>query len=423
MQALSQVPDAAGRFGPFGGRYVPETLVAALDQLEDAYRAAQRDPAFQHELNGLLREFVGRPTPLTFAARLTEHASSFGHGAGGGEGARIYLKREDLAHTGAHKINNTMGQVLLTRRMGKQRVIAETGAGQHGVATATACAHFGLQCEVYMGAEDVRRQSLNVFRMKLLGAKVNIVQTGSRTLKDATNEALRDWMGSVEHTHYIIGSVVGPHPFPMIVRDFQAVIGRECREQCLQQIKRLPDLIVACVGGGSNAAGIFYPFVEDAGVRLLGVEAGGRSDRAGDHAAPLSFGAPGVLHGSLSYVLQDEYGQTADVHSCSAGLDYPGVGPEHSYWKDSGRVDYCSVSDVEALNAFGLLARLEGIIPALETAHAVASAVERARHMRPDQTVVINLSGRGDKDVQEAMRLLDDREETGRPHQADPSGA
>lgn len=409
MNPLTQVPDAIGRYGPFGGRYVPETLVAALDELVVAYQSAQHDPAFQRELDDLLRQFVGRPTPLTFAARLTEHASSPPGKSDAGLGAKIYLKREDLAHTGAHKINNTLGQVLLTRRMGKQRVIAETGAGQHGVATATACARFGLRCEVYMGAEDVRRQALNVFRMKLLGAKVNVVETGSRTLKDATNEALRDWMGSVEHTHYIIGSVVGPHPFPMIVRDFQAVIGEECRQQCLRQIGRLPDLIVACVGGGSNAAGIFYPFVDDADVRLLGVEAGGRSDRPGDHAAPLSFGAPGVLHGSLSYVLQDEYGQTADVHSCSAGLDYPGVGPEHSFWKDAGRVEYGSVTDREALDAFGLLARLEGIIPALETAHAIAAAVDRASRMQAEQAVVINLSGRGDKDVQEAMRLLEAR--------------
>lgn len=403
VASSSIVPDAAGRFGPYGGRYVPETLVAALDELASEYERAKNDPAFARELDDLLRRFVGRPTPLTFASRLTEHCG----------GARIYLKREDLAHTGAHKINNTMGQALLTRRMGKRRVIAETGAGQHGVATATACAHFGLSCEVYMGAEDVRRQSLNVFRMKLLGAKVNVVESGSRTLKDATNEAMRDWMGSVESTHYILGSVVGPHPFPMIVRDFQSVIGREAREQYagLHAASRggakSPLTIIACVGGGSNAAGIFFPFTNDANVRLIGVEAGGRSARPGDHAAPLSFGSPGVLHGSLSYVLQDEFGQTADVHSCSAGLDYPGVGPEHSWWKDTGRVEYTSVTDGEALQAFQLLARLEGIIPALETAHAVAEAIRRAPRMGRDESIIINLSGRGDKDVQEAMRLLE----------------
>lgn len=396
---LSQVPDARGRFGRFGGRYVPETLVAALEELDAAYAEAKRDPEFTREFERLLREFVGRPTPLTFAKRLTEHAG----------GAKIYLKREDLAHTGAHKINNTIGQALLTKRMGKQRVIAETGAGQHGVATATACAHFGLTCEVYMGAEDVRRQSLNVFRMKLLGAKVNPVESGSRTLKDATNEAMRDWMGSVESTHYILGSVVGPHPFPMIVRDFQSVIGRETREQFNAMEKRQPDAVIACVGGGSNAAGIFYPYVDEASVRLIGVEAGGRGKDIGAHAAPLSYGTPGVLHGSMSYVLQDSFGQTADVHSCSAGLDYPGVGPEHSFWKDSGRVEYTSVSDDEALDSFQLLAELEGIIPALETAHAIHEAVRRAKTMSADQVIVVNCSGRGDKDVQEAMRLIEAR--------------
>jgi tryptophan synthase beta chain len=385
-----------GRFGRFGGRYVPETLVAALDELEAAYTAARTDPAFQAELAELLRDFVGRPTAFCPAPRLTAHAG----------GAQIWLKREDLAHTGAHKINNTLGQVLLARRMGKSRIIAETGAGQHGVATATACARFGLPCEVYMGAEDVRRQALNVFRMRLMGARVNEVTSGSRTLKDATNEAMRDWMGSVGRTHYIIGSVVGPHPFPLMVRDFQSVIGRECRVQSMDVLGRLPDLVVACVGGGSNAAGIFAPFVPDAGVRLLGVEAGGRGPTAGDHAAPLSHGTPGVLHGSLSYVLQDGDGQTADVHSCSAGLDYPGVGPEHSHWKDEGRVEYTAVTDAQALEAFQLLARLEGIIPALETSHAVHAAIEAARAMRPDQVVVINVSGRGDKDAVEAMRLL-----------------
>ncbi|MEY4102864.1 MAG: Tryptophan synthase beta chain [Planctomycetota bacterium] len=393
----SAPPDPVhGRFGRFGGRYVPETLVAALDELEAAYTAARTDPAFQAELAALLRDFVGRPTAFCPAPRLTAHAG----------GAQIWLKREDLAHTGAHKINNTLGQVLLARRMGKSRIIAETGAGQHGVATATACARFGLPCEVYMGAEDVRRQALNVFRMRLMGARVNEVTSGSRTLKDATNEAMRDWMGSVGRTHYIIGSVVGPHPFPLMVRDFQSVIGRECRVQSMDVLGRLPDLVVACVGGGSNAAGIFAPFVPDAGVRLLGVEAGGRGPTAGDHAAPLSHGTPGVLHGSLSYVLQDGDGQTADVHSCSAGLDYPGVGPEHSHWKDEGRVEYTAVTDAQALEAFQLLARLEGIIPALETSHAVHAAIEAARAMRPDQVVVINVSGRGDKDAVEAMRLL-----------------
>ena len=397
MTSITSVPDALGRFGTFGGRYVPETLVAALEQLSSAYESACDDPAFGAELDGLLRDYVGRSTPLTFAARLTEHVG----------GARIYLKREDLAHTGAHKINNTMGQALLTRRMGKPRVIAETGAGQHGVATATACSHFGLRCEVYMGAEDVRRQNLNVFRMRLLGAKVNVVESGSRTLKDATNEAMRDWMGSVGDTHYILGSVVGPHPFPRIVRDFQAVIGRECRVQCLETLGQLPDVVIACVGGGSNAAGIFHPFVDDASVRLIGVEAGGRSSRLGDHAAPLCHGEPGVLHGCLSYVLQDDFGQTAPVHSCSAGLDYPGVGPEHAYWKDTGRVDYREVTDADALAAFRMLAEREGIIPALETAHAIAEALTEASRMSPEQILVINCSGRGDKDVQEASRLLE----------------
>ena len=395
LHTAPTVPDSRGRFGRFGGRYVPETLVPALEELEAAYHAAMADPSFKAELDELLRNFVGRATPLTEAPRLTAHAG----------GARIVLKREDLAHTGAHKINNTMGQALLAMRMGKKRIIAETGAGQHGVATATACAHFGLPCEIYMGAEDIRRQSLNVFRMRLMGAKVNEVTTGSRTLKDATNEAMRDWMGSVGETHYILGSVVGPHPFPMIVRDFQSVIGRECRAQCIERYGRLPDAVVACVGGGSNAAGIFAPFVADSGVKLVGVEAGGRGPGAGDHAAPLAHGTPGVLHGSLSYVLQDPSGQTADVHSCSAGLDYPGVGPEHSHWKDSGRVHYVAATDAEALDAFDLLARTEGIIPALETSHAVHAAVVLARTMRPEAIIVINVSGRGDKDVNEVIRL------------------
>jgi tryptophan synthase beta chain len=392
----ARVPDARGRFGKFGGRYVPETLMAALEELDAAYAAARADASFLLELDQLLREFVGRPTQLTPAPRLSQHAG----------GAAIWLKREDLAHTGAHKINNALGQALLAKRMGKTRIIAETGAGQHGVATATACARFGLECCVYMGSEDVRRQKLNVFRMRLMGAKVIEVESGSRTLKDATNEAMRDWMGSVGQTHYIIGSVVGPHPFPMMVRDFQSVIGRECRAQCLEKLGRLPDAVIACVGGGSNAAGIFYPFVEDSSVRLIGVEAGGRGAKPGDHAAPLTYGTPGVLHGSMSYVLQDTFGQTADVHSCSAGLDYPGVGPEHSWWKDTKRVEYVAATDAEALEAFQLFARMEGIIPALETSHAIHGAIEAARAMRADQTLVINVSGRGDKDVTEVMRLL-----------------
>ncbi|MDG2200345.1 MAG: tryptophan synthase subunit beta [Phycisphaerales bacterium] len=389
---------AAGWFGEFGGRYVPETLVAALDQLEEAWADAKADPKFDAEFNDLLRDYVGRPTPLTHAPRLTAHAG----------GASIWLKREDLAHTGAHKINNTIGQALLTRRMGKQRVIAETGAGQHGVATATACARFGLECEVYMGAEDVRRQSLNVFRMKLLGAKVNVVEDGSRTLKDATNAAMRNWMETVDHTHYIIGSVVGPHPFPSLVRTFQSVIGRETRTQCMDMLGRLPDRIVACVGGGSNAAGIFCEFIEDPDVALVGIEAGGRSDQPGDHASTLVHGEPGVLHGSRSIVLQDSDGQTSVVHSCSAGLDYPGVGPEHAHWHASGRVDYRSVPDAKAIEAFCLLSELEGCIPALESAHAIAGAIEDAKSMAPDQHLVINLSGRGDKDAEEARRLLGD---------------
>jgi tryptophan synthase beta chain len=401
--ALSQVPSPTGRFGGFGGSYVPETLQAALEQLRDVYASVKGDPAFWAQLAELSRTFVGRATPLYRADRLTAHARA---STPAGKGATIWLKREDLAHTGAHKINNTLGQALLTLRMGKKRIIAETGAGQHGVASATAAAHFGLSCDVYMGAEDIRRQRLNVVRMRLMGARVVEVNSGARTLKDATNEAMRDWMGSVEHTHYIIGSVVGPHPFPMIVRDFQSVIGRETRAQALHSIGRLPDAVVACVGGGSNAAGIFYPFVDDANVQLIGVEAGGRSDKPGDHAAPLSFGSPGVLHGSLSYVLQSPEGQTADVHSCSAGLDYPGVGPEHSYWKDAGRASYTAASDAHALAAFTLLARSEGIIPALETAHAVAEAVRLARMMSSDQHIVVNCSGRGDKDVDEAVRLL-----------------
>jgi tryptophan synthase beta chain len=396
IRASTQVPDAEGRFGEFGLRFVPETLMHALEELAAEYDKARRDPAFQAELEGLLKTFVGRPSPLYFAAGLTKHCG----------GARIYLKREDLNHTGAHKINNTIGQGLLTLRMGKKRVIAETGAGQHGVATATACARFGLDCVVYMGEEDIRRQRLNVFNMRMLGAEVRPVTTGSRTLRDAINEAMRDWMASVADTHYILGSVVGPHPFPMIVRDFQSVIGREARQQCLDELGRLPDEVIACVGGGSNSAGMFYPFVSDDGVALTGVEAGGRGPGPGQHASTLSYGAKGVLHGSYSYVLQDADGQTSDVHSVSAGLDYPGVGPEHSYWKDTGRVNYVNVTDDEALQAFQTLARHEGILPALESSHAVARALQTAGARSRDDAVVICLSGRGDKDVYEVARLL-----------------
>jgi len=396
LAAIATLPDATGHFGPYGGTFVPETLVAALEQLDAEYRRAKTDPQFQRELDYYLREFVGRPSRFYFARRLTEKWG----------GAKVYLKREDLNHTGAHKINNTIGQALLTKRMGKPRIIAETGAGQHGVATATVGALFDLKTDVYMGAEDVRRQNLNVFRMKLMGAMVIEVTSGSKTLKDALNEAMRDWMGSVDHTHYIIGSVAGPHPFPEMVRDFQSCIGREARAQCLEIEGRLPDYVLASVGGGSNAAGIFHPFVNDPSVKLVGIEAGGRGSALGQHAATLSQGKPGVLHGSLSYVLQDEDGQTADVHSVSAGLDYPGVGPEHSYWKDSGRVQYVSITDAEALAAFQQVARLEGILPALETAHAFAQAAKLAPTLPTDQVIVINCSGRGDKDCQEVARLI-----------------
>jgi tryptophan synthase beta chain len=394
--ATAHVPDASGRFGEFGRRFVPETLMQALDQLTVEYAKAQSDPDFHRELDGLMKNFVGRPNPLYFAERLTRHLG----------GAKIYLKREDLNHSGAHKINNTMGQGLLTRRMGKQRVIAETGAGQHGVATAVACARFGFDCVVYMGEEDIRRQKLNVFNMKMMGAEVRPVTSGSRTLRDAINEAMRDWMGSVETTHYIIGSVVGPHPFPMMVRDFQSCIGKEARQQCLDLEGRLPSEVIACVGGGSNSAGMFYPFVEDDSVTLTGVEAGGRGPKPGDHASTLTYGNKGVLHGSYSYVLQDADGQTMDVHSISAGLDYPGVGPEHSYWKDSGRVNYVNIRDDEALAAFQTLAKLEGILPAIESSHAIAQALKTAGQRSKDDIVVICLSGRGDKDVYEVARLL-----------------
>jgi len=396
--AVSHVPDARGRFGPYGGRFVPETLMFALEQLSSAYSSAKSDPAFRAQFHALLTDYVGRPSRLYFAERLTKEAG----------GARIFLKREDLNHTGAHKINNALGQVLVTKRMGKKRVIAETGAGMHGVATATAAALFGLTCRVYMGSEDIRRQELNVFRMRAMGAEVFPVESGSRTLKDATNEAMREWMSSVEHTHYIIGSVVGPHPFPMMVRDFQSCIGRETIEQSKAQIGKLPEVVVACVGGGSNAAGMFYPFVDEPGVELVGVEAGGRAAHYGEHAATLSNGKPGVLHGSFSYVLQDDDGQTAPVHSVSAGLDYPGVGPEHSYWHDAHRVRYTSVTDKEALDAFHLCGRLEGILPALETAHAVVEAMKIAASRSKDDVVVVCFSGRGDKDCAEVARLTRD---------------
>jgi tryptophan synthase beta chain len=390
-----QGPDALGRFGSFGGRFVPETLMDALNQLAAAYEQATLDPAFQARLDDYLKHYVGRPSPLFHAQRLTKHAG----------GAEIYLKREDLNHTGAHKINNAIGQVMLAERMNKTRVIAETGAGQHGVATATACALFGIECTVYMGEEDIRRQKLNVFNMRTLGATVVPVTTGSRTLRDATNEAMRDWMGSSRTTHYTIGSVVGPHPFPMIVRDFQSVIGREARGQCLDQIGRLPDAVVACVGGGSNAAGMFAPFIDDAAVELVGAEAGGRGPKSGEHAASLSKGRPGILHGSFSYVLQDDDGQTLEVHSISAGLDYPGVGPEHSFWKEVGRARYESITDAEALAAYQLTARNEGILPALESSHALAQSFKEARRLGPGKVLAVCLSGRGDKDAYEVARL------------------
>ena len=394
--AVSTVPDARGRFGPFGGRYVPETLMFALDQLDAAYRDARLDPEFRDEFHRILNDFVGRPSRLYFAERLTKEAG----------GARIYLKREDLNHTGAHKINNAVGQAMLCKRMGKTRVIAETGAGMHGVATATAAALFGLPCRVYMGTEDIRRQELNVFRMKAMGTEVFPVTSGSCTLRDAVNEAMREWMSSVEDTHYIIGSVIGPHPFPMMVRDFQSVIGEETKVQSREQLGRLPDVVVACVGGGSNAAGMFYPFVNHPEVELVGVEAGGHGPKLGGHAATLGYGMPGVLHGTFTYVLQDDDGQTADVHSVSAGLDYPGVGPEHSYWHENKRVRYCSVTDDEALDAFHQCSKLEGILPALETAHAVVETMRIAASRSKDDIVVLCFSGRGDKDCAEVARVM-----------------
>jgi tryptophan synthase beta chain len=391
-------PDARGRFGDFGGRFAPESLMAALDELEAEYARARRDDAFLAELREQERTYTGRPTPLYFASRLSARV-----------GAQVYLKREDLAHTGAHKINNALGQGLLAQRMGKRRIIAETGAGQHGVATATVCAKLGLECIVYMGEEDIRRQSLNVFRMKLLGAEVRPVASGSRTLKDAINEAMRDWVTNVATTFYIIGSAVGPSPYPRIVRDFQSVIGNEARAQIMEAEGRLPDLVIACVGGGSNAIGIFHPFAGDPGVRLIGVEAGGSGVATGKHSATLVAGRPGVLHGALSYLLQDEDGQVIETHSISAGLDYPGVGPEHSYLKATGRATYAAADDAAALRAFQVLCEDEGIIPALESAHAVAHllALGEAGELRSDQVVVVNLSGRGDKDINTVASALD----------------
>ncbi|RAT95077.1 tryptophan synthase subunit beta [Brevibacillus sp. Leaf182] len=390
------VPDENGRFGAFGGKFIPETLMNAVTELEIAFEEARRDPAFVQELNGLLSEYAGRPTPLTYAERLTNEVG----------GAQIYLKREDLNHTGAHKLNNALGQALLAKRMGKKSIIAETGAGQHGVASATVAAKLGLSCKVFMGEEDIRRQSLNVFRMKLLGAEVIPAVSGSRTLKDATNEAIRHWVSHVDETFYVIGSVVGPHPYPYMVREFQKIIGEETRSQVLQMLRRLPDEVVACVGGGSNAIGMFYPFIQDESVALRGVEAAGKGIDTEKHAATLTLGRPGVIHGSLTYLLQDECGQVQEAHSISAGLDYPGVGPEHAYLKDSGRVTYTSVTDAEALEAVQVLCQTEGIIPALESAHAIAEAIKRAKEMSSDKILVICLSGRGDKDVltiQEAL--------------------
>jgi tryptophan synthase beta chain len=391
-----QQPDAAGHFGLYGGRFVPETLMHPIDELIAAYEEAKRDPAFHRELEYLLASYVGRPTPLMLANRLTDHLG----------GARIYLKREDLCHTGAHKINNAVGQALLARRMGKTRIIAETGAGQHGVASATVCALMNLKCVVYMGTEDMRRQELNVFRMRLLGAEVVGVESGSRTLKDAINEALRDWVTNVADTYYLLGSVMGPHPYPVMVRDFQSVIGREARQQILEEQGRLPDLLIACVGGGSNSIGLFHEFIADQSVGMIGVEAGGRGDELGEHAARFSGGKPGVLQGTLSYVLQDENGQISTTHSVSAGLDYSAIGPEHAYLHDLGRISYSRASDVEALEAFQLLARLEGIIPALESAHAIAEVVKLAPSMTREQVIVVNLSGRGDKDVSAVAEMI-----------------
>ncbi|MDH4227736.1 MAG: tryptophan synthase subunit beta [Deltaproteobacteria bacterium] len=396
MSSFDNLPDKTGHFGQYGGRYISETLMPAVMELERAYLKFKNEKGFKDELAYYLKDYVGRPTPLYFAERLTKKLG----------GAKIYLKREDLCHTGAHKVNNTIGQALLARRMKKKRVIAETGAGQHGVATATVAAMFGLECEVYMGEDDIQRQSPNVFRMKLLGAKVNSVTSGSRTLKDAMNEALRDWVTNVSNTFYIIGSVAGPHPYPMMVRDFQSIIGDEVKRDLKRAEGRLPDLVIACVGGGSNAMGIFHPFLKYRKVRLTGVEAGGSGIRSGRHAATISAGRVGVLHGSKSYLLHDKYGQIIDTHSVSAGLDYPGVGPEHSYLKDIGRVKYTSITDKEAIAAFKLLCETEGIIPALESSHAVAYACKAARRVGKGRVIVVNLSGRGDKDLATVSKIL-----------------
>ena len=399
--ATHQYPDAFGRFGRFGGKYVPETLMPALAELETAYNRYKADSQFKLELANLLTDYVGRSSPLYFAERLSEH-----YARPNGSGPLIYLKREDLNHTGAHKINNALGQVLLAKRMGKKRIIAETGAGQHGVATATVCARFGLECVIYMGVQDMERQKLNVFRMNLLGALVQPIAAGTGTLKDATSEAIRDWVTNVESTHYILGSVAGPHPYPMMVRDFHRVIGQETRQQCLQKWGGLPDILLACVGGGSNAMGLFYDFIDDPDVRLIGIEAAGESIESGKHAATLTMGQPGVLHGAMSYLLQNTEGQVTEAHSISAGLDYPGVGPEHSYLKDSGRADYYSVTDQAAITALQQLSELEGIIPALETAHAFAYLETLCPQLSDSERIVINCSGRGDKDVQTVAKYL-----------------
>ncbi len=399
--STSPVPDTQGRFGRFGGKYVPETLMPALAELEAAYQQYRHDPNFQAELQQLLKDYVGRATPLYFAERLTAH-----YARPDGSGPQIYLKREDLNHTGAHKINNALGQVLLAKRMGKQRIIAETGAGQHGVATATVCARFGLECVIYMGVHDMERQALNVFRMRLMGAQVRPVAAGTGTLKDATSEAIRDWVTNVETTHYILGSVAGPHPYPMMVRDFHAIIGQETRAQALEKWGGLPDILMACVGGGSNAMGLFHEFVDESSVRLIGVEAAGEGVNTEKHAATLTKGRVGVLHGAMSYLLQDEDGQVIEAHSISAGLDYPGVGPEHSYLKDMGRAEYYSVTDAEALAAFQRLSQLEGIIPALETSHAIAYLETLCPQLSGSPRIIINCSGRGDKDVQTVAKFF-----------------
>jgi tryptophan synthase beta chain len=401
IKTTTQQPDTLGRFGRFGGKYVPETLMPALSELEVAFKQYRQDPSFQAELQGLLRDYVGRPSPLYFAERLTAH-----YARPDGTGAQIYLKREDLNHTGAHKINNALAQVLLAKRMGKQRIIAETGAGQHGVATATACARFGLDCVIYMGIHDMERQALNVFRMRLMGAEVRPVAAGTGTLKDATSEAIRDWVTNVESTHYILGSVAGPHPYPMLVRDFHVIIGKETRHQCLDKWGGLPDILLACVGGGSNAIGLFHEFVHEPTVRLIGVEAAGEGVDTEKHAATLTKGKIGVLHGAMSYLLQDDDGQVVEAHSISAGLDYPGVGPEHSYLKDLGRAEYYSITDSQALAAFQRLSQLEGIIPALETSHALAYLETLCPQLQGSPRIVINCSGRGDKDVQTVAKLM-----------------